>query len=430
MNVIITNGFGLTANVGDHALLTATVNLVRSALPAARISVLPWQIPSAAMQSSFARLTASFTSVELLDAMLPANSVGRGFPHSSPIERARIIAWTAGVNLKAEVQARVPALAGKGSPFEAIQQADLVILRGCNIVQRGRDLRTVATIRRVTFPIAVAKRAGRQIALLNISVGPVQHPIARSMVKSILKNADYVSTREPFSDEYLRDFARCSPISSADSAFAFPYIQKDADSYDPMLLGVNLLSRGEYLTAVRNSGQTYEYVMQRMAAELNELMTRVPALKVLAIPHEMDIVPLTSDLVSLRDLVSRLEHPERVQIMDSANDPLSVIRAYERCALSLGMRFHGYVLASLATTPVLGIDLDSRKVSGIAKALGMSEWMIKLEDNRALVEQVGQALQNTHELRTVIAERCASLRNKVFDNFAAYARSLAPTIAR
>lgn len=30
MQTIVTNGFGRTVNVGDHALLVATVNLIRS----------------------------------------------------------------------------------------------------------------------------------------------------------------------------------------------------------------------------------------------------------------------------------------------------------------------------------------------------------------------------------------------------------------
>lgn len=372
------------------------------------------------MEARFHLLLDAFENVHLIGPVLPAPSSGSPFPSASVWEKAQVLAWSAWANLSAEARVRLRIGAAR-SYLDLLRQADRVVLRGCNIVQRDNDLRALASVRRVTFPMRVAQRMQVPTVLLNVSVGPLEHPIARRMVRQMIEGAEYVSARETMTVEYL-GFARCNPVASADTVFALPY-RIPNNLRDPMLLGLNILSRGEYLAAVWHSLQGYDLILKKLAAELNWLMRRMPRLNILGIPHEMDRVDMLSDLIQLRKLVGMLDYPERARILETLTRPEDVVSAYARCAAAIGMRFHGYVLAGLASTPMIGVDLNSRKVSGMAEALGVNDLMVKLERHGHLGEQVSTALASASDLQASVAERASRLRQLVLDSFFAFAQS-------
>jgi polysaccharide pyruvyl transferase WcaK-like protein len=422
MRITLLNGFGSTANIGDHALLTSTVSVLRSQFPSARIYVVPWQRPTAEMACGFERLVRGLGEVELGNSILPAHLGHLGFPMASLAGKARILAWTAAANLKAELSGRLPFLTPGDSAVRVIQKSDLVVLRGCNIVERSASPRMIASIRRITFPLWLARKMRKPTILLNISVGPVEHPLARLMVRKALEGASCVTTRESSAQDYVRKMARCQPVLSADTAFAHPRVGSLVRR-DPLLVGLNLLSLGEYMAAINKWPRAYDDLIAKTAMELNALMDQLPQVKLLAIPHELDSVALNSDLKSLQLVKSRLVHPERMEIASDVLDAGGVIQAYSRCAIAIGMRFHGYVLASLASTPVLGIDIKSHKVNGLAKDLGTGGWLIDINQPGSLVKNVSKALAAAAELQTTVGENTLRLRRRVLETFRDYAES-------
>ena len=423
MKIVLLNGFGLSSNVGDHALLTSTVSVLASQFPSARIDVVPWQEPTPEMSKNFERQLPFRGDVELARPVLPAYSTGVGFPEATALNKARVLSWTAAVNVKAELHGRMPFLAPAQSPLRLVRDSDLVVLRGCNIVQRGSDLRSIAGLRRLTFPLWLARRARKPTVLLNISLGPVEHPMAKRMVKRAIDGADFVATREPATQEYLATFTHCRTVSSADTAFAFPTPVTLQNTRNPVLVGLNLLSKGEYLAALQGSSDMYYALLKKLADELNRLAESVPTVKILAIPHEMDAAQLNSDLHSLNWLLAKLAHPERVELAKDAHSPADVIRLYSRCSLAIGMRFHGYVLASLAGTPVLGIDLKSQKTTGVARSLGIADRMIDLTQPGQLAARVKTSLSEANELQASVTEKARKLRSLVISTFATYAQA-------
>jgi polysaccharide pyruvyl transferase WcaK-like protein len=435
MKIVLLNGFGLTSNVGDHALLTSTISMLASQFPSAQMHVVPWQEPTPGMLANFERQIPFRDDVELGRPFLPAYSADVGFPDATLLHKVKVLTWTAHMNIKAELQGRLGFLVPTQSPFRVVKEADLVVVRGCNIVQRGSDLRSIAGLRRLTFPLWVARRAGKPTVLLNISVGPVEHPVARRMVKRAVEGAEFVAAREPATQEYLAGFTDSHPVSSADTAFAFPTPVMSQNQRDPSVVGLNVLSRGEYLAAMQGSNESYYGFLAKLAEQLNDLAKILPAVKILAIPHENDPVQLNSDLHSFEGLLPRLAHPERIELAQNARSAADVIRLYSRCSLAVGMRFHGYVLASLAATPMLGINIKSRKVTGIARSLGVEDWMIDLARPGQLTEMVKAALPVAKDLQRSTADRSYGLRNLVLDTFSSYVHSsglsaLAPLVSR
>lgn len=423
MRILLLNGFGHTANVGDHALLIGTIRVLRSALPLAKIYVVPWQQPTPGMRAAFRMLVGTFNDVELGEPILPAPFSAQGFPDAPWIEKMKTLGWTAWANVKAELDGRMADFSGPDSPARILRESDLIVLRGCNIVQRGKSLRALASVRRITFPLSLARRAKKPSVFMNVSVGPLEHPMARSMVKRALQGAAFLSTREKSTQEYLAKLTSRISVSSADTAFAFQDTSPNRTSRQPYLVGLNVLSRGEYLAAVGASVEAYYAVLGRIAAELNDLCRSLPALRVLAIPHEVDSSQLNSDVEALKFVIDRLDHPERVDLVSGAPSPGDVVQLYGRCGIAIGMRFHGYVLASLAGTPLLGIDVNSRKVTGVAETLGLREWMIDLSQAGQLVERATKALSMASVLHAALVGRVDSLRAQVFDTFAAYVQS-------
>jgi polysaccharide pyruvyl transferase WcaK-like protein len=423
MHTVITNGFGHTSNVGDLALLAATVNLVRWVAPQQTIYVMPWQMVTSDMEFRFHSLLHLFPDVHLINPLLPAPSRAVPFPEDSVMEKIIVLSWSIWMNLRAELGSHL----GVGRESRLFQQvlkdADLIILRGCNIVQRDGNLRALASIRRVTFPLLLAQRLEKPTALLNISVGPVESSVGRCLVKHTLERATYISVRELLSAERVKDFTARQPVISADTAFAYPIKLPTNVEREPNLVGLNLLGKGEYLEAVQGSWKHYEKILKSLAEELNLLMRQDPKLRFLCIPHEMSEVKMLSDMIQLRKLVALLDYPEKVTILDRVERPEDVISAYARCSIALGMRFHGFVLAGLAATPMIGIDLNSQKVNGMAVSLGVNDLMIDLDQPGQLVEHVSKALESASELRRLVIGKTSQRRQVVLDSFAEFARS-------
>jgi polysaccharide pyruvyl transferase WcaK-like protein len=423
MHTVVMNGFGETSNVGDLALLVATVHLIRTVTPGKPIHVIPWQAKSQGMELKFESLLNSFSDVHLSNPLLPAPSSAMPFPEAAPVKKMSALAWSAWVNVRADWGFRLRIGRKIRASMEELKRADWIILRGCNIVHRGNNIRTLASVRRVTFPMILAQRIRKKTVLLNLSVGPIEHPLARRMVKKMVRGAAYVSVREPASEEYLERLTNRLPALGADTAFALPLRLPDDLPRDPNWLGVNLLSKGEYLEAVQGSWRNYETILRNLAAELNSLMRQMPQLKILCIPHEPDRVEMLSDVVQLRKLITLLEHPERASLLEDAPDPQSVVSAYASCSIAIGMRFHGFVLAALAGTPMIGIDLNSQKVSGIAASLGVGDRMADLAQNGQLAMRVTDALAVVDRLRSAVSANTSRLRQRVFDTFTEFARS-------
>src|SRR5262249_118789 len=150
MSVIIANGIGDTANIGDHALFIATIALVRSVDQDIPIYVIPWQRKSERTLTIFNTLVAPFSHVCLIDPLLPANSDLPPYLSSTLLMKVRILAWTAAVHFRAEAEGRRRRVSPL-SPYHAIHNARMLILRGCNIVQNQngmRGLRGFASVRR------------------------------------------------------------------------------------------------------------------------------------------------------------------------------------------------------------------------------------------------------------------------------------------
>src|SRR5262249_21697123 len=209
-------------------LLIATVALVRSIDKDVPIYVIPWHRKSEHTLQIFYALTAPFDHMCLIDPILPANSDLPPYPSSTLLMKMRILAWTAAVHFKAEAEARSRRVSPL-SPYRAIYDARLLILRGCNMVQNQnglRGLRGFASIRRALFPVQVAQRAGIPTMLLNVSVGPLENTLARRLVRHVAEKAAFVSVREKLSQLYLKQLARCDPVLCADTVFALPSASK------------------------------------------------------------------------------------------------------------------------------------------------------------------------------------------------------------
>lgn len=414
MKLALVNGFGQTSNVGDLALLTSTIEVLTSQLPGAEIHVIPWQKPDQEMAAAFAQCAGANPSLFLKDSALPAYSYGTGYHNSSLLRKLKIMAWSIATNFTSEMRARIPE---SGSAFETLATADLVILRGCNIVQRGTDIRSLAGIRRLTFPLWLASRAHRPIILMNVSVGPIDQRLARRMLRRTLNDASFVSARESLTCDFLSSLTQRTITLGADTAFALSIPPVANQRRDPSRIALNVLSKAEFDAAVQGRPEIYFATLDNLTLQLNQLLSACPNLTILAIPHEMDESEQKSDVVALKRVIAGISQPHRVTLATEATTAREVVNLYAKCSLAVGMRFHGYVLAGLAGTPTLGIDLASQKVRGVAKSLNLDGWMTALSEPGQLANLVQNALPQVEQLRETVSKRTAEQRELVFQTF-------------
>lgn len=422
MIITIANGFGDTANVGLRAIFQSTLSFLTTECPDAIIQVIPYYGETEVIKGEFARMKLEWPNLRLIEPILPAPPFEYAFPDASLAGKLRIVTWSAWANLRAS-RANPRLRHSHNAALAKIAASDIVLLPGhTNIVQYGRSVRALASVRRVTLPIILAKRLGVRTALLNISVGPLESGLGRRLVRQLLASADYVSVREPKSAKFLAVLSPdVSVVASADMAFCIP-LDTLPTGRVPNLVGLNVLSRGEYLDAVGGTLANFEAMLAQLSDELVRLLRDRPEVNLVGIPHEDDALSLLSDVEVLEQLRRRLPDPTRMSISTEYSEPVDVVAAYGKCAVSIGMRFHGYVLAALAYTPIIGVDLNSTKVRGIAEVLGVRERMAELGQPGALAGGVERALDESDELQTLTKDRVNAARAAVSSQLTQFAQ--------
>lgn len=238
--------------------------------------------------------------------------------------------------LTSEFQRRVPG--GMHEILKSFERADAVV------VAPGGRLMDGYPIARNLLVTALAIENGIPVVNLHQSVGPIESPHIRAMVREALLQSALTVTRDDISFAFLRELgipeARVFP--ARDLVFAESYPAPGAIQFD---LGVNV--------RFGFNGHAKADVLKLF---LREYLRQKPSARVLVYTTSNPFTPDQTE--ALEDIPCTVESAPPVQP--------DFLRAIGRCAVNVSDSFHGVVFSMLARRPVVALqpDFESWKLHG------------------------------------------------------------------
>jgi polysaccharide pyruvyl transferase WcaK-like protein len=367
---VITNVYA-DDNRGGAALTAAAVQAVRRGLEDPEVVVISTTSDPGALPSAHRHVIDEFPGVEVRPALL--GSGGARTP-------ASVLAVVGTLVLPRAAARRLPGAAVVGG-------AAVVVVKGGEMLRqrRGRELLALVL---ACYPLLLARRLGRPAVVLGQSFGPFTSRAAGVLSAALLRRADHVLLR----DDASLQRARSAGISPARSSVAPDTVFTLAPP-----------SPAEVRCAVDLAGLAG---LRWCAVTVNERMARSPwresvtpaLVRVVTGLLEADLVDRVvvvlqtdgdriSDRRASEAFVAACGDP-RVVLDDADRSWRELSALYGGAGLVVGGRLHSALLAVLAGTPALALELRGSKASEVLTEGDRPDWAVDLRrgDPAAVVE--------------------------------------------
>jgi polysaccharide pyruvyl transferase CsaB len=307
MHRVLLSGYYGFGNIGDEAILAATVQSLRARLPDLGISVLS----------------------------------------ESPSETSR------DYGVEAFYRMSLPQVIG------AFRNADLIVFGGGSLLQDSTSFRSLAYYLSILF---LAKIMGKPVIIYANGIGPLKSHFGRYLTKSLLNTVTEISVRDDESLRLLREIGVVRQIKvTADPAFLL-------EAAPPPRVGQILQESGIdssmpmawlALRPGRMSGAFYDSLAKAVA-----YLRREKLFPCLLVMQERDMPVVQALNQSLKDVFE----PEVPHVSGlTPSEALGVLKRGEFC---FGMRLHTLILAAKAGVPSMGVEIDP-KIGAFCRGLDL-----------------------------------------------------------
>jgi polysaccharide pyruvyl transferase WcaK-like protein len=327
-------------NLGDAAILSATLDLFSRALP----------------------------SVEFLVPSTNPDFINKNYGKQYNVRGINVMPWTGSIRLL-------------GIPtFSAIARSDAALI-GDGIIFGKKILNPLFNFLITLIFIAPwCKLTGCKLMCYCCGIGPFHNALSRWCAKSVMNLCDTVTLRDPDGIELARQIGVTVPIElTSDVAFLNPIsseqrareiCRKEGISLEKPLLGINMtkyldswLAPGEGLSDksafVKEMGRSIKRACNSVKDKFSVVVFST---------HPMD-----------EAIVRELARDIDAGVIENSRYLSHDIQAVmSLCDLFIGMRFHSLVLASSAGAPVIGLAY-APKVRGLMRSID-KELLVELAD--------------------------------------------------
>ena len=410
-------------NKGDSAIITATILTLKRTLPGASITLMSEFAPGdTRLSGETFQLKADFPDIEILGSLFPILPVQTPEKDTNPKAGPGIAAWYALRSLiilwlapwlvdpeRREYSSRTTHRDKKAwlirclgltrdeiRTLDAICCADLLISKGGGFIFAQPSLRSTLRLCRVLFPLVVAQRLKRPVALLGQSIGPFATYTQRAITRYALRGMTLIGVRENVSEKTVTDLIGSQPnIGSQpkiklipDMALSLPCADKDAPElrtqasviakYPRPWIGLTVRRWGS--AACPGDDEIYKRYLDALAGFCHHAIAYYKG-TIFIWPQCTGPNPLENDLLASSDLV-RLIHSDmaRSVVCFSQEYTAPILKAaYGQMDAFIGTRFHSALFALSQGVPTLAIDYWGPKARGIMQAFDQEEFVLSYE---------------------------------------------------
>jgi colanic acid/amylovoran biosynthesis protein len=395
-------------NKGDAAITSATVELFQKVFPSVKLTVLSFDPESFNENKS-----ALDDSVEVLpmptikDSLTPLRKL---FEIVSLLKLQNLFGPLFLFLIVVLIQPLRRFDKNIDSVIRSIDDSSMLVVVGGNYLYSHSGFYVHA------IPIIYAKFIRKKkIVLLGHSVGPFEDFSSRFISSLILRNTDLVIFRENISKSYVEDDLSVyltNKLVACDMALFLqpsenetkiaPISRRIAITVRPWLFKDDNLNR-RYIDSVT---QTAIHFIEKEKFQV--YLIPFSTIK----GQENDYVPCSK----IYGEIYR-KHPESIQLLEvSQQSPESLLNTMNRLELSIliGTRFHSVIFASVIGVPSVIISYQHFKAQGISRMLGLSGYVINIEDidSVQLKTLVAKLISNNKEERKKLIENVNALRTR------------------
>jgi len=252
------------------------------------------------------------------------------------------------------------------------------------------------------FDVFLAKKHNIPVFILPNSIGPLKNRFARKIVLNALKSTKVIYVRESTSLDYLKT-QDIKALKSPDLGFYLNPSKRDFKNYlydKGVLIGdkkcVALTLRPYRFDGKKNADELYQNYLTQIKTFINNLLSN--GINVTLMAHTIGPSAHEDDSIPLLEIFNSMEpHDNLVYLHDRDLNSEDLEKIYSYYDLVVGTRFHSVIFALNVNTPALAIAYGGNKAVGIMNDMGLSEFVIPIENPEAskLIELSHNILNNT-----------------------------------
>lgn len=365
LKLVLSNSYG-TANVGDQAILTSMIELLRKCLGEVEIDVLSrWP---------------QKTSQRHPNVNAVHSEIFRGF----------------------------------FATCRSIKNADLLIFGGGGIIQ---DVSSFGNLIFHLSRLVLARLFGSPFVGCGLGVGPINSKFGRRLTSIVLNWAEGLYVRDESSAELLRSINITKPLIVVTSDFVFALdFAEDAKKEQPYQQVLKLKQQSSCLIGVclRPEAGKHKQLYRQSSGFMKMLKNVAKVCDELIEKRDARIVFISMEPVEDQAIAEQflplMQHKDKVMILPSTLKPKVVMAVSGLLDVMIGMRLHSLIFAARSVVPFVALGYDP-KVAGFCKSLGLQKQVVPVCDVEPaeLLELVEESLHKCNEISQSIKERMPKL---------------------
>ncbi|MBQ8432942.1 MAG: polysaccharide pyruvyl transferase family protein [Clostridia bacterium] len=262
--------------------------------------------------------------------------------------------------------------------------------------------------------LRLARRLGCTPILYAAGIGPLEKPASRRACRSTLSRCPYLSLRDPDSMQALQ-ILDVDPALLHEGADAALFLPPPGEGRGQTLLEENRLPRNRPFLCV---------VPRALPATSPLSPLLFAAVRVVCQRHGM--LPLLLAFSSADEKITRVAARECGGRVVRVREAADAVALFGLCELTLCMRLHALILASVAGCPAIGLPGDARDPKIRAFALGAGQEFLSPDELTAagLVERMEACMVDAPARRVLLGESLAEMRKKARKDLANIAQMI------
>ncbi len=286
-----------------------------------------------------------------------------------------------------------------GDLIKAIKEADIVISGGGSILQDATSARSLVYYLSIIY---IAKKIGKKVMFYGNGFGPITKPFNKKLAKNIINRVDLITVRDQQSKEEMISLGiEKDIIVTADVTFA--YNMTNQQNVEEILINENIdINKkivGISIRKWKNEGK-YKVVIAKAG---DYLISR---------GYEVIFIPMQrpQDYIISEEIASIMK--ETPKILEKNYSLQELINIMSKLHIIIGMRLHSLIFSTIAGTPVLGIEYDT-KIGNFLKIVEQENLgRVERLDLDNLIKKVEYVLSNYEEYKKRINLKRNVLKEK------------------
>jgi colanic acid/amylovoran biosynthesis protein len=258
--------------------------------------------------------------------------------------------------------------------------SDLFVAAGGGYLRAKKGIQEDINIILLLNPLVIGILLRKPIILYTQSVGPFATTFQEWMIRVVLNRTQHIFVREEHTVATLKEIGVKTRLVTrtidagflfdSDKAFQLSDILEDAETLkSDILVGI---------TVRKWLSQEGQHKFEKAIASFVDRITQEKRVRILFIPQVTSTVHNDDDRDVAKRIVELVSNKQSVINCTDSYDHFQLKQLYGHLDFLVGTRFHSVIFSLTSYVPALAIEYEY-KTGGIMKDLGLSDWVIPIE---------------------------------------------------